>query len=174
MADVILVAEDGSPTGTAEIVAAHSGAGLLHKAFSIYVFRNRQEEILIQRRSKKKMLWPGIWANTCCSHPRNGESPVAAGTRRLQEELGFTTALRESGSFIYRAEDPHGRGVEHEHVTILLGETEHPTIHANPEEVMEWQWISVDALRADMQRHPEQYAPWFHLGLTRIFQAAHV
>ena len=106
MADVILTDMHGNPAGTADVLAAHKGRGMLHKAFSIYIFDEGREKILIQRRSEKKMLWAGIWANSCCSHPRKEESPVAAGERRLSEELGFTCALRESGSFVYRAEDP--------------------------------------------------------------------
>lgn len=172
MADVILVDGNGSPIGSLEIKAAHTGAGKLHKAFSIYIFRKDRSEILIQRRSLKKMLWPGIWANSCCSHPRADETPVEAGSRRLGEELGFTCPLREEGSFVYRAEDGD-RGVEHEHVTILTGEAD-PAVAANPDEVMEWKWIHVDSLQKDMSEHGDVYAPWFHLGLQKILQPANV
>src|SRR4051812_39991646 len=91
---VTLVDEQGSPIGVSEIVDAHTGHGKLHKAFSVYVFRNDGKEILIQQRSDKKMLWPMIWANTCCSHPFENESSSDAGERRLREELGFTTTLQ--------------------------------------------------------------------------------
>lgn len=173
MTDVILTDSQGTPTGTAEIIAAHTGVGQLHKAFSIYVFRKNRSEILIQKRSRKKMLWPGIWANTCCSHPRAGESTQEAGVRRLHEELGFTCDLSEGGTFVYRSEDPQGRGVEHEHVTILIADTEEPSVRANPDEVMEWKWITVETLQKDMNVHPDSYAPWFHLGLTHILQPTH-
>ena len=115
---VILVDQENREIGREEIVAAHTGEGQLHRAFSVYVFRDFGKEILIQKRSAKKMLWPGIWANSCCSHPMEGETPEAAGKRRLQEELGFTCDLKPVYSFVYRAQDGE-RGVEHEYVTIL-------------------------------------------------------
>ncbi|MBI3331970.1 isopentenyl-diphosphate Delta-isomerase [Candidatus Peregrinibacteria bacterium] len=173
MPDVILTDRQGRAVGSAEIKDAHTGSGKLHKAFSIYVFRKNKREILIQRRSTAKMLWPGIWANTCCSHPRKDESPLAAGTRRLTEELGFTTDLHEGGTFVYRAEDGK-RGVEHEHVTILIGNTDDAVAEANPDEVVEWKWIDLPSLQTDMKKNPDQYAPWFHLGLAQILSAAHV
>ncbi|TSC57993.1 MAG: isopentenyl-diphosphate delta-isomerase [Candidatus Peregrinibacteria bacterium Greene0416_19] len=164
---VILSNEAGSPYGTADLLEAHTGQGKLHKAFSVYVFRKAGSEILIQQRSAQKMLWPLIWANTCCSHPFEGETPSQAGERRLQEELGFTTPLTEQGTFVYRAEDP-GRGVEHEHVTILTGETDGADIRPDPAEVAAWKWISLSELAMDMEQNPDQYAPWFHRGLRHI------
>ncbi|MBM3231077.1 isopentenyl-diphosphate Delta-isomerase [Candidatus Peregrinibacteria bacterium] len=169
MRTVILVDEDNNEIGTSEIVEAHTGEGKLHRAFSVYVFRNKGKEILIQKRSAKKMLWPEIWANTCCSHPQNGESARQAGERRLKEELGFTCPLKALSGFVYRAEDPEKRGVEHEFVTILLGlvdETVTPS--ADPDEVAEWKWIGVEELRGNMRREPAKYAPWFHLGMNAI------
>ena len=174
MPSVILTDETGKATGTMEIVAAHTGIGHLHKAFSVYIFRNRRQEILIQKRSAKKMLWPMIWANTCCSHPHKNESPIEAGQRRMQEECGFTCDLREAGSFVYRAEDP-GRGVEHEHVTMLIGDLDkvpspNPIPNPNPDEIAELKWISVEELRKIMQQNPESYAPWFDIGLKKILE----
>jgi isopentenyl-diphosphate delta-isomerase len=169
MATVILTDEQGTPAGLADLVAAHSGEGLLHKAFSVYVFRNRFSELLIQQRSLHKLLWPLYWANTCCSHPRAGDNIRTAGERRLQEECGFTCRLREHSSFVYRAVDPERRGVEHENVTILLGEVDHDTACLpNPQEIAAFQWISLAALRTDMEQHPQKYAPWFRLGMERI------
>lgn len=165
---IILTDESGNPTGSMDIVAAHTAPGHLHKAFSIYIFRNNRKEILIQKRSATKMLWPLIWANTCCSHPREHESPLEAGARRLREECGFTCPLTDSGSFVYRAEDPEGRGVEHEHVTLLVGNLENDlSLHPNPDEIAELKWIAIDVLQEDMKKHPEHYAPWFHLGLKK-------
>lgn len=169
MEQVILVDTENREIGTCEKTAAHMGAGKLHRAFSAYVFRKKGKEILMQKRSAKKMLWPGIWANTCCSHPRGNESPEQAGGRRLQEEMGFTCTLKPVCSFVYRAEDPEKRGVEHEYVTILLGLTDDETaIKADPDEVAEWKWISVNELREDMKREVAKYAPWFHLGMNAI------
>ncbi len=166
---VILVDEDNKPLGTEELIKAHTGQGQLHRAFSVYVFRNNRTELLIQQRSMKKMLWPGIWANTCCSHPLEGESPVEAGTRRLREEFGFTVALTEGPNFVYRAEDPKGRGVEHEYDILLTGDAD-ATVKPNPDpnEIADWKWVAVDDLMTDMKTNPLLYAPWFHLGLPMI------
>src|SRR4029077_7014586 len=87
---VVLCDAAGRPHGTAEIVAAHSGEGQLHLAFSVFVFTPDRRSLLIQQRSREKRLWPLAWANTCCSHPRPGETAVEAGQRRLGEEMGFT------------------------------------------------------------------------------------
>ena len=169
MAMVILTDSNGTPTGVADAVEVHSGEGRLHKAFSVYVFRKGGREILIQQRSRHKRLWPLVWANTCCSHPRDGENVVAAGQRRLREECGFTTTLVEHSSFVCRAQDPNGRGIEHEHVTILVGQVEDATIcTVNAEEIADWNWVPLEELREDMVRHPERYAPWFHLGMDHL------
>jgi isopentenyl-diphosphate delta-isomerase len=164
---VTVVDEQNRPLGQEEIIKAHTGEGTLHRAFSVYVFREGKKEILIQKRSKEKMLWPLIWANTCCSHPFENEGASEAGERRLHEELGFTTRLSPAGTFVYRAKDPSGRGVEHEHVTILVGYlTDHEQVQANPAEIAEWKWIKTEELQTEMKLHPDQYAPWFHQGLS--------
>lgn len=174
MREVILTDEHGNPTGLQEIVKAHTGSGSLHKAFSVYVFRSGLREILIQKRSAQKMLWPLIWANTCCSHPFPGEAPLEAGRRRLREECGIDCDLKESGDLVYRAEDPQGRGVEHEHVTLLLGTVGPEAAPVpNPEEIAEIKWMAVTDVLSDMERKPEDYAPWFRLGLTQILASSH-
>ena len=151
---------------------AHTGNGTLHRAFSVYVFNTEKTSLLIQKRSEKKMLWPGIWANTCCSHPLQGETALVAGKRRLTEELGFFCDLREGPTFVYRAEDAP-RGVEHEHVTILLGTapTDAP-IKPDPDEVAQWKWIEVSALFKEFGEHPDSYAPWLKIGLMEILASA--
>ena len=172
--NVTLTDEAGVPQGMMEIVKAHTGAGSLHKAFSVYVFTPGKTSILIQRRSAKKMLWPMIWANTCCSHPFEKETPSQAGERRLKEEFGMTCTLKPYADFVYRAEDPHGRGVEHEHVTILIGEVaQDAPPKPDPDEIAEWKWIAVDALQKDMKADPDAYAPWFHMGLDHILNRRH-
>ena len=165
---VILTDRQGTSLGSSGIVEAHTGQGKLHKAFSVYVFRKNGTELLMQRRSAQKMLWPLFWANTCCSHPFIGEDARTAGERRLREELGFCTALSEHGFFVYRAEDPGGRGIEHEHVTILTGEADDALVHPDPVEVADWRWVGIAALRTDMEQHPSIYAPWFPLGLRLL------
>ncbi len=168
MASLILVDEHNVPRGSVTREVAHASPGMLHRAFSIYIFRKSGNEILIQRRSAGK-LFAGLWANTCCSHPREGEEIVTVAPRRLEEELGFTCPLKILGKFTYQAEDPQGKGAEHEHVTILGGDIENDvTIKANPEEVAEWKWIAVIELQKDMEKNPDHYAPWFHIGLKNI------
>ena len=168
---VILTDASGTATGEADAAKAHDAPGMLHKAFSVYVFRDGRGEILIQRRSTEKRLWPLIWANTCCSHPRPGEEARASGKRRLQEEMGFTCALTEGPTFVYRAEDPDGKGVEHEYVTILIGEVAERLVpHPDPHEVAEWKWVPVSELRGAMGKDSDSYAPWFHKGLRMILE----
>lgn len=165
---VTLVNEQGSAIGEADILDAHTGEGKLHRAFSVFVFSPDKSMLMIQKRSKEKMLWPLIWANTCCSHPLKDETPVQAGQRRLKEELGFTCELHEGPSFVYRAQDG-ARGVEHEHDTILLGTANKDIIvKPNPAEVAEWKWIARAELAQAMKNHPDDYAPWLHIGLPLI------
>src|SRR5262249_52352104 len=114
-----------------------------------------------------KMLWPLVWANTCCSHPRAGETPVEAGRRRLWEEMRLDCELVPGPGFVYRAEDPAGRGVEHEYDILLVGTcTEDP--RPDPDEVADWAWVELEALERDVRARPEHYAPWFHLGLPKV------
>ncbi len=159
----------GNSLGEMDILEAHRTPGILHRAFSVYVFRNNRTELLIQRRSEKKMLWPGSWANTCCSHPYANEEAVTAGQRRLQEELGCVCDLRPEGSFIYQALDPSGKGAEHEYLTILTGDADLSPA-ANPDEVADWKWMRVADLQKDFVTNPDQYAPWFPLGIAHLFR----
>ncbi|MBI1813163.1 di-trans,poly-cis-decaprenylcistransferase [Candidatus Peregrinibacteria bacterium] len=172
---VTLTDASGAAIGTEDVIAAHTGKGSLHRAFSVYLFSEDGKNILIQQRSSEKMLWPGIWANTCCSHLFKHEDAVTAGRRRLQEELGIDVPLEIQGTFIYRAEDPQHRGVEHEHVTILLGRTpETIPVKPDPKEASAVRWIALMDLKREMTRNPEQFAPWFHFGLHQIFQQSRI
>lgn len=166
---VTLTDETGAALGEADILEAHTGKGQLHRAFSVYVFNPEKTAILIQRRAEEKMLFSLIWANTCCSHPFTNETPAQAGERRLKEELGFSVSLSIGPAFTYRAEDPMGKGVEHEYVTTLIGIAPTDTIVApDPKEVAEWEWIDLKDLQTRMTASPEDFAPWFHLGLPKV------
>lgn len=172
MRTVTLTDTEGHALGEAELVDTHTGTGKLHLAFSVYVFSPDQKKVLIQKRAKEKMLFQGFWANTCCSHPFTNEAPEAAGERRLKEELGIECQLKKGSSFVYRAEDPGGNGVEHEYVTILTGTLDPSvTVTPDPKEVEEWKWVELDALKKDMMTNPDLYAPWFHLGLPKVLPA---
>jgi isopentenyl-diphosphate Delta-isomerase len=164
---VILCDSTGRPLGTADLMAAHTGKGQLHLAFSVYILSPDGRRLLVQQRSADKMLWPLVWANTCCSHPRAGETPIEAGRRRLREEMGLDCQLTPGPAFVYRAEDPSGRGVEHEFDMLLVG-TCADSPRPDPDEVAAWEWMELDYLQRDMRDQPERYAPWFHLGLPKV------
>ncbi|MDD5103259.1 MAG: isopentenyl-diphosphate Delta-isomerase [Candidatus Peribacteraceae bacterium] len=171
MSFVLLTTEDGTPMGTAERQAAHATPGMLHRAFSAFVFRKGRQELLIQQRSKDKSLFPLLWANTCCSHLREGEMLPDAAQLRLHEELGFTCPLKEGPSFVYRADDPEGRGTEYEYDTILIGSIQgDPPLRPDPAEVNAVKWITTEELTKDMHSHPLLYAPWFHLALPMVMR----
>lgn len=156
---VILVNEKDEPIGLMAKMEAHEKA-LLHRAFSVFVF-NEKNELMIQQRALGKYHSPGLWTNTCCSHQREGESNVEAGKRRLQEEMGFTTELRDTVSFIYKA--PFDNGLtEHEFDHILVGEF-FGEPEPNPEEAHDWKWMSLEDLKQDMQVNPKLYTEWFKI-----------
>lgn len=162
---VILVNEKDEQIGVMEKIEAHEKA-LLHRAFSVFVF-NEKNELMIQQRALEKYHSPGLWTNTCCSHQREGESNIAAGRRRLQEEMGFTTDLKETISFIYKA--PFDNGLtEHEYDHILVGEF-HQDPNPNPEEVADWKWMSLEAIKKDMEAHPEVYTEWFKIIFDKYY-----
>ena len=164
---LILVDENDRPLGTATREDAHQSPGALHRAFSVYIFRKDGQEILIQKRHADK-LFGGLWANSCCSHPREGDDIHVIAARRLREELGFTCVLAPVATFVYQAEDPGHRGAEHEHVTVFRGDVDNVTVAVDPTEVAEWKWIPVKELQEDMTKQPDKYAPWFHIGLEKI------
>lgn len=157
--NVILVNKDDEQIGLMPKLEAHEKA-LLHRAFSVFVL-NSKNEIMLQQRAHHKYHSPLLWTNTCCSHQREGESNVEAGSRRLFEEMGFKTELKELFHFIYKA--PFDNGLtEHELDHVMIGYcNESPII--NPEEVEDWKWMGIDAVKNDMQVHPELYTVWFKI-----------
>ncbi|NJW51742.1 isopentenyl-diphosphate Delta-isomerase [Salinimicrobium oceani] len=163
---VILVNERDEQIGLMPKMEAHEKA-LLHRAFSVFIF-NDKNELMIQRRAPEKYHSPGLWTNTCCSHQREGESNIAAGKRRLQEEMGFTTDLKETVSFIYKA--PFDNGLtEHEFDHILVGTyNEEPNL--NPEEADSYKWVGLEELKEDMQKHPAQYTEWFKIIFEKYYK----
>ena len=157
--NVILVDEHNREVGLMEKMEAHH-KGLLHRAFSVFVF-NENGELLLQRRAFGKYHSEGLWTNTCCSHPFPGESILEAGKRRLFEEMGFTCELSVVFAFIYKAELENGL-IEHELDHVLVGFSEE-TPHLNLEEVSAFKWMSVDEIKADMKENPLQYTAWFRI-----------
>ena len=156
---VILVNEKDEPIGLMGKMEVHE-KGLLHRAFSVFVFNSKQE-VLLQQRAACKYHSPNLWTNTCCSHPRVGETNQQAGERRLQEEMGLQVPLQEVFSFIYKA--PFDNGLtEHEYDHVLIGYSDaQPQI--NPEEVASWKWLSLEAIKEDILQAPERYTAWFKI-----------
>lgn len=163
---VILVNEKDEPIGLMPKMEAHE-KGLLHRAFSVFVF-NDKNELMLQQRALSKYHSPGLWTNTCCSHQREGESNIEAGKRRLQEEMGFTTDLKDTMAFIYKA--PFDNGLtEHEFDHILVGNfNDVPDL--NPEEVSAWKWMKLEEVQKDMKNHPERYTEWFKIIFDKYYQ----
>ncbi|MDT0648918.1 isopentenyl-diphosphate Delta-isomerase [Autumnicola edwardsiae] len=162
---VILVNEKDEQIGLMEKIEAHEKA-LLHRAFSVFVF-NEKGETMIQQRALSKYHSPGLWTNTCCSHQREGETNIQAGKRRLQEEMGFSTDLKDTISFIYKA--PFDNGLtEHEFDHILVGKFEgEPDL--NPDEVADWKWISLEEVEKDMKERPDIYTEWFKIIFDKYY-----
>lgn len=162
---VILVNQADEPLGTMPKMEAHEKA-VLHRAFSVFIM-NKKGEIMLQQRAAHKYHSPLLWTNTCCSHQRVGESNIEAGTRRLKEEMGFETELKELFSFIYKAEFDNGL-TEHELDHVMLGHYEQePGI--NPEEVANWKWMYPEDIRIDISEHPENYTAWFKIIFEKFY-----
>lgn len=161
---LILVDEEDSEIGIASKTQAHA-LGLLHRAFSLFIFDD-EGRLLLQRRSQKKYHSPGLWSNTCCGHPFPGEGVKEAGERRLREEMGFTVPLTFLFRFCYRAELPNGL-IENEVDHVFIGRYSAPFTH-NPDEVMEWRYISLGELDKEHVVEPHSFSAWFHLAYPRV------
>lgn len=166
MEQVILVDEHGREIGSAEKLEAHRDGGKLHLAFSILLF-NGKGETLLQRRAKLKYHFGGLWTNACCGHPRPGELLAEAAHRRLHEELGIDTELREILSFLYRATDPNSGLSEHEVDHVFVGRLDQEP-RPDPEEIDDLRWIEPAELERDVAAHPERYTPWFAQLVARL------
>ncbi|MEM4268351.1 MAG: isopentenyl-diphosphate Delta-isomerase [Candidatus Woesearchaeota archaeon] len=160
---VVLVNKKNRKVGVAEKIEAHK-RGLLHRAFSIFVF-NKKGELLIQKRALTKYHSGGIWANSVCSHPKPGEFLLQAAHRRLKEEMGFDCRLKKEFCFIYKASFKNGL-TENEYDCVIAGRTD-TTPKPNPEEVADYAWISVGKLKKDIKKNPEKYSVWLKIALKK-------
>ncbi|MDG1803785.1 isopentenyl-diphosphate Delta-isomerase [Flavicella sp.] len=162
---VILVDENDQQIGLMAKMEAHEKA-LLHRAFSVFV-QNDKGEIMLQQRAADKYHSPLLWANTCCSHQRDGEANLDAGKRRLEEEMGFVTDLEEAFSFIYKA--PFDNGLtEHELDHVLLGHFNgEPNI--NKKEVESYKWMTPETIKKDISLQPEIYTAWFKIIFEKFY-----
>lgn len=161
---VVLVDNQDNQVGLMEKMEAHVNP-TLHRAFSIFIF-NSKKEMLLQRRALTKYHTPGLWTNTCCSHPRDGESLGAATKRRLMEEMGMECDLKELFSFIYKADVMQGL-TEHEFDHVFVGKTDAiPLI--NKDEVDSYKYETVGNIKSDIEKNPENYTAWFKIAFAEM------
>lgn len=165
--ELILVNENDQVVGVGEKIHIHQ-TGALHRAFSVYIF-NSSDQLLLQKRSSTKYHSKGLWTNTCCGHPRLGESIEEASRRRLGEEMGFDCEVRKVFEFIYHAKLDNGL-YEHEFDHVMIGRfNDSPT--PNREEVDEWKWVDLTTVRLDMEKHAEDYTYWFRVSFDQLCQS---
>jgi len=161
---VILVDKNDKPIGEMEKMEAHE-KGLLHRAFSVFLF-NKKGEMLLQQRAFAKYHSGGLWTNACCSHPRKGEVTIEAAHRRLEEEMGFDCEVKKAFDFIYKSKLDNDL-TEHELDHVFLGEYE-GLIDPNPEEVESYKYISISDLKEDVKSNPNSYTEWFKICLEEV------
>ncbi len=162
---LILVDDEDVVIGHETKQHCHTGEGIPHRAFSIFVFNN-DNELLLQKRSDEKPLWPSYWSNSVCSHPRKGESYDEAVRRRLLDEVGMQLPVEFLFQFQYQAQYKQ-LGTENELCSVYVGKSDdQPMI--NDREIADWKYVSIDNLQNDIDARPEQYTPWFRTELSRI------
>jgi isopentenyl-diphosphate delta-isomerase len=145
---------------------AHEKA-VLHRAFSVFIF-NKEGKLMLQQRAADKYHSPLLWTNTCCSHQRDGETNLEAGKRRLQEEMGFTTELKEVFSFVYKAPFENGL-TEHELDHVMVGYYEGAP-EVNKEEVASYKWMSLIEVKQHIEKCPQEYTAWFKIIFDKSFE----
>lgn len=166
MEHVILVDESDQEKGTQEKMAAHR-EGLLHRAFSVFVF-NDSRQLLLQQRAASKYHSPLLWTNTCCSHPRPGEETIDAAHRRCKEEMGIKPVLLHAFSFIYKVALDQGL-IEHEYDHVFIGiNNETPVL--NFEEVAAYKWVNLQDVQTDVKKNPHLYTVWFAICLNQVIE----
>jgi isopentenyl-diphosphate Delta-isomerase len=161
---MVLVNEQDEQIGLLEKTATHE-QGLLHRAFSVFLF-NTKGEMLMQKRALSKYHSPGLWSNACCSHPLQNEQVIDAASRRLQEELGIKTELTYKFNFIYKAELDNGL-TEHEFDHVFTGVYE-GQLNLNKDEVDSITYISIEDLKTDIDKNPFRYTAWFKIAILKF------
>ena len=167
--DVILVDRNDNPLGTMEKLKAHE-EGVLHRAFSIFLF-NDNGELLLQRRNENKYHSGGLWTNTCCSHPKPGEKIIDGAKTRLMEEMGIEAPFKFAFSFIYKAEFENGL-TENEFDHVFIGKFS-GIPYPNPEEVSEWRYLSIESISQEIIENPKDYTAWFKIVLPKLEKFLH-
>jgi len=161
---VVLVNENDQETGTMDKMEAHR-KGVLHRAFSIFIFDN-DGRMLLQQRAPDKYHGAHLWTNACCSHPLPGEKVEEAATRRLEEELGFITPLKKIFSFVYRA-DVENDLIEHEFDHVFAGQFS-GNIIPNKNEVADVKYMDMNEIRKDIDQNPDHFTSWFKIAFPKM------
>lgn len=164
---VVLVDKNDKVLDYKEKFATHKIPVPLHRAISIVIFSPDKKQMLITKRSTKKPTWPLFWSNSVCSHPYPKETYQQAAERRLTEELGIKTSLKEGFRFIYKAEMDNGIWGEHEYDAVFVGKYQGP-LHPNPDEIVGYEWLDIGEVKKDLAKNPKKYTPWFKLILARL------
>jgi isopentenyl-diphosphate delta-isomerase len=149
-----------------EKMEAHE-KGLLHRAFSIFIF-NDQNQMMIHQRALDKYHSPGLWTNACCSHQQPNETNEHAAHRRLMEEMGFDCELTKEFEFTYKAEFSNGL-IEHEYDHVFTG-IFHGVPNLNKQEVNDWKWVDLDELEKMIFKNPEKFTPWFLISWQKVVE----
>lgn len=161
---VVLVNEQDEQTGVMEKMEAHY-KGLLHRAFSVFIFNSRGE-MMLQQRALSKYHSGGLWTNACCSHPAPGEDTESAAMRRLHEEMGFVIPVKKIFDFVYKAGFDNGL-TEYEFDHVFAGEYEGP-VNPSPDEVSDYCYKSMSEIRSSLEMKPEKYTAWFRIAFPEI------
>ncbi len=161
--EIIIVDEENHQIGVGGKMQVHK-EGKLHRSFSILV-SNHKGEVLLQKRADTKYHSPGLWSNTCCSHPRPNHDIVSEARRRLKEEMGISCELKEAFSFIYKSKV--GDLIENEFDHVFIGKFD-GTPSPDPQEVAEWKWMDLKELEKDVGENPAKYAYWFRLIINKL------
>ena len=162
---VILVDKNDNQVGLMPKLEAHE-KGVLHRAFSIFIF-NSKYELLLQKRASSKYHSGGLWTNTCCSHPREGEDTLDAANRRLDEEMGMKTSLRKVYDFIYKAELDN-QLTEHEFDHVFYGVCDNDPI-LNKDEAEDFKWVDMETLNNDIMKNEDNYTVWFKIAFEYFY-----
>ena len=165
---LILVDSDDNVIGHMPKAEAHLGAGVLHRAFSIFLF-NDNGDVLMQQRAEGKQLWGGFWSNSVCSHPRRGETVAAAAKRRLEEEIGVEADVHFLYQFAYHAQFGD-IGAEHEMCSVFIAHS-NAAVAGNPTEIADFAFMAPDELDAALAAEPDRYTPWLKMEWPRIREA---
>jgi len=167
--NIVVVDKDDNFIREEDKIECHKGEGITHRAFSAFIF-NEKGEFLLQKRSKLKPLWGMFWSNSCCSHPRKGESYEVAAKRRVREELGIESKPKFLFKFQYHAKF-NEEWSENEVCAVLVANCpDDVKINIDPEEIDDFKFIDVNELAKDIEDNPGKYTPWFKIELPRVLE----